>query len=118
MKWTKQVPQWFKRHPEVTVAFVTEHNGGTVVVAPGQSPFSAEVKGYRKAWEKLPKSVAHILVIRDTMGAPGNTPACIQQAIANHQQAGVKCALSRATYLPPDPAAVAARSRRRTSASS
>jgi peptidoglycan/LPS O-acetylase OafA/YrhL len=109
VKWTKQVPQWFKRHPEVTVAFVTEHNGGTVVVGPGQNAFSAEVKGYRAAWEQLPKSVAHILVIRDTMGAPGNTPACIQQALANHQQAGLKCALSRATYLPPDPAAVAAK---------
>jgi peptidoglycan/LPS O-acetylase OafA/YrhL len=107
VKWTKEVPQWFERHPEVSVAIVTEHNGGTVVVPPGQSPFNAEVAGYQAAWRKLPRSVKHIIVIRDTMGAPGNTPACIQQAIANHEVAGTKCAVSRKTYLPPDPAAIA-----------
>jgi len=107
VKWTKEVPKWFKRHPEVSVAIVTEHNGGTVVVPSGKSAFKAEISGYQSAWRKLPPSVKHIIVIRDTPGAPGNTPACIQSAIASHEEAGKKCALPRTTYLPPDPAAVA-----------
>jgi peptidoglycan/LPS O-acetylase OafA/YrhL len=104
--WNQQVIQWFDQNPQVDIAVVSEHNGGSVI-APGQNNFDAEVAGYQKAWAALPATVKHIIVIRDTPHVRGNTGACVQLAINQHVQAGVKCEVPRSEALPPDPAAVA-----------
>ncbi len=109
VKWNKEVIAWFFKHPEINTVFVAAHNGGPVVVPQGETTYSAEIKGYQEAWSKLPPTVHHIVVIRDTPGVRTDTQACVQQAISAHRQAGIACAVPKLAYLPPDPEAGAAK---------
>jgi hypothetical protein len=104
----RQVPGWFARHPDVHIVFVAQISGVRWMVPPGQSEFETEVNDYIAAWNALPPSVTHIIVIRDTPKAPLGTPQCINQAIAQHRPAGVACKMARRRVLDPDAAAVAA----------
>jgi peptidoglycan/LPS O-acetylase OafA/YrhL len=111
--WSRQVIDWFKHHPEVGTVFVAQHNdhsAATVTAAPGVRPYAAQVNGYLNAWAALPKTVHHLIVIRDTprQFLRGATAACVQQAIAAHENAGAKCAVPRHFALRPDPAYAAA----------
>jgi SGNH domain (fused to AT3 domains) len=111
----QQVPGWFARHPEVHVVFVAQISGVRWIAPPGQSQFETEVDDYIAAWDALPASVRHIIVIRDTPKAPLGTPQCIDRAIARHRPAGVACRMPRRAVTDADAAAVAAtrlRSRR------
>jgi hypothetical protein len=66
-KWNQDVLAWFQAHPEVSTVFVSELAGGTGAVVPsGQSKYKTEVAGYVNAWNALPPTVKHIVVIRDT----------------------------------------------------
>ncbi len=69
---------------------------------------AAQTAGYIGAWNRLPASVAHIVVIRDIPYAHENTLACIEAAIRKHEDAGVTCAVPRRAALRPDPEALAA----------
>jgi SGNH domain (fused to AT3 domains) len=107
-RWKVQVKQWFDAHPEISTVFVSQHSGGAVVVPPGQDAWSAKVAGYMDAWNALPASVKHIIVIRDVPYSEHTTQPCVARAIARHRAAGRACALPRRTALRPDPALVAA----------
>lgn len=108
--WTKAVPQWFVRNPDVDTVFVVDFSSGSVDVARGQSPFKAAVAGYINAWKALPATVKHIIVLRDNplVERQGMTGACVERAIKRRRPAGPACALPRRSALPPDPAASAA----------
>ncbi len=108
VRWNREVPQWFRRHPEVSTIFVAEHSGGKVIAPRGRDQFAAQVTGYQNAWKTLPASVRHIVVIRDTPKMHGTTLACIETAMSRHAHAGSACAVPRATALGRDPAAVGA----------
>jgi hypothetical protein len=111
--WKRGVFRWFARHPEVRTVFVSELSGGSGVVAShGRSPFATAVAGYRAAWSALPRSVEHIVVIRDTPKAGGDLGACIERALGRRRPPGTACARSRVAALDRDPAiAAAARAR-------
>jgi peptidoglycan/LPS O-acetylase OafA/YrhL len=111
VRWRRDVREWLARHPEVTTVFVSESVASTVVVPPGRDPFDAQVQGYRDAWAHVPRSVARIVVLRDTPRAlpHGATLECVERAMRNGLRAGRTCALPRSRALWPDPAAVAAR---------
>jgi hypothetical protein len=86
------------------------HLGHTTIrvqTRPGQSEFEAEVDGYQRAWRALPRSVKHIVVVRDTPYVPVGTMDCVERAMDRHQRAGARCAVPRG--IAPDAAAVAAR---------
>ena len=71
--------------------------------------FEAQARAYVEAWRRLPATVEHIVVLRDT---PTNRTAsndCIERAIARRERAGIVCALPRHRILHLDPAATAAR---------
>jgi peptidoglycan/LPS O-acetylase OafA/YrhL len=105
----RDMPGWFRRHPEVSVAFMA-HLGHTTIrvqTRPGQSEFEAEVDGYQRAWRALPRSVKHIVVVRDTPYVPVGTMDCVERAMDRHQRAGARCAVPRG--IAPDAAAGAAR---------
>jgi hypothetical protein len=105
----RDMPGWFRRHPEVSVAFMA-HLGHTTIrvqAKPGQSEFEAEVDGYQRAWRALPRTVKHIVVVRDTPYVPVGTMDCVERAMDRHQRVGTRCAVPRA--VAPDAAAVAAR---------
>ena len=81
-KWNQDVQGWFQAHPEVRTVFVSELAGGTgAVVPPGQSKYRTEVAGYVNAWNALPPTVKHIVVLRDTPKQLDTTPACVENAI-------------------------------------
>jgi hypothetical protein len=113
-QWTHGVIRWFRRHPEVSTVFVSDHLAA-VLTARGERQRIAEVAGYTDAWKALPPSVKHIVVIRDTPYARYSTLTCVQRAIAKRQDAGLVCALPRSRAVLPDPEVLAAhrlRSRR------
>jgi hypothetical protein len=107
----RDLPGWFRGHPDASVAVIAHFVATTVKVrpAPGQSEFAAEVDGYERAWRALPRTVGHLVVIRDTPVSPVGTEDCITRAMESQERAGVRCAFPRGPALPPDPAAVAAR---------
>jgi hypothetical protein len=107
-RWNQRVLRWFRTHPRVSTVFVSENAYAGVTIPSGQDPFAAKVAGYTNAWNALPASVKHIIVIRDVPINAITTDACITRAIAQRQRAGVVCALPRSAAVVPDPAAVAA----------
>jgi len=108
-QWNQQVLAWFQAHPEVSTVFVSELAGGTGAVVPaGQSKYKTEVAGYVNAWNALPPTVKHIVVIRDTPKQLDVTPDCVETAIRHKKNAGLTCAFSRAKTLDRDPAVDAA----------
>jgi hypothetical protein len=121
VQWKREVLLWFGRHPEVSTVFVSEFAGGEnqqvlhwfadvePIIPSGNNVPEAEVVGYLRAWEALPPSVKHIVVIRDTPKIHGDTLGCVERAIARRERAGLACAVRRSGALyPPDPAAAAA----------
>lgn len=107
--WKTQVFAWFQRHPEVHTVFVAGLSGGSgVLPAGGQDRFATAVAGYIRAWDALPPTVRHIVVIRDTPKVRHTTAACVERAMALHHDAGSSCAVPRAPALDPDPLVVAA----------
>ncbi|MFL5896147.1 MAG: SGNH hydrolase domain-containing protein [Thermoleophilaceae bacterium] len=103
------VPGWFDRHPEVHTVFVAQISGVEWLIPPDQDQFEGQVEHYIEAWSRLPDSVTHIVVIRDTPKAERHTRACIRRAISKHQNAGLVCRVPRRRALTTDPAVVAAR---------
>jgi hypothetical protein len=108
IRWNRRVLRWFKAHPSVGTMFVSENSYAGITIPSGQDPFAAKVAGYTNAWNALPKSVKHIIVIRDPPFNAITTTACIERAMSHRQRAGLKCALPRSTALVPDPVAAAA----------
>lgn len=109
LRWKQDVLRWFPQHPEVSTVFVSAITGGKGVVhPPGQANFDASVAGFLGAWNALPPTVKHIVVIRDTPKMQPDTSSCVQRAIAKRKPAGPACAESRRSALEPDAAAVAA----------
>jgi SGNH domain (fused to AT3 domains) len=102
------VPGWFERHPEISTVFVSELSGAQWVLPSSGDPFEAEVAAYTDAWNELPPSVQHIVVIRDTPKDQPRTRVCIERAIASREPAGRECEVPRAAAIDRDAAAVAA----------
>jgi hypothetical protein len=107
--WNRDVQGWFVKHPEIHTVFVSEHSGGKVATAPGAGAQATQIQGYLDAWKALPASVTRILVIRDTPRDTSGTADCVDKAVAARTPPGPSCALSRARFLKPDPAALAVR---------
>ena len=95
IQWNHDVEHWFGMHPEVRTTFVAEVAGEPVVVPSGRDMFAAEVTGYIDAWNALPRSVKHIIVIRDTPKVHGDTLDCVGRATPGTRRLG-SCARWRA----------------------
>ena len=109
VRWNQELVDWFRVHPEVSTVFVAQKTSSRHVIGPaGRSAFDAKVNGYVRAWNTLPPSVSHIVVIRDTPEIAPTTLACVTHAIRKGIAAGPACAVSRRWALRRDPAAVAA----------
>jgi SGNH domain (fused to AT3 domains) len=114
VRWNQAVVTWLAGHPEVSTIVISDHPG-PVRAAPGQSRLEALVAGIEAAWQALPTTVEHIIVIRDGPLILRDTLPCVERAIAKRKDAGQACAVRRSVALHRDPDVVAAellRSRR------
>jgi hypothetical protein len=108
VKWKHDVPAWLARHPTVDTLFVAQLTRDAGVSPPSQDPFAAQIAAYVDAWKRLPASVKHIVVIRDTPEMQPGTLTCVAAARRARRPPGPTCAVPRQIALQPDPAAVAA----------
>ena len=107
-RWYRDVLRWSGHHPEVSIVVVSGHRGQKIVVPPGQSEMTAKMNGFARAWNALPRSVKHVVVVRDVPYITERTQDCVGRAIAGHRPAGSACAIPRRVALSADPAALAA----------
>ena len=107
-RWYQDVQNWFAKHPEVSIVVVSGHRGERIMVPAGQSPITAKMNGFAAAWNALPPSVKHVVVVRDVPYIAEHTQECVSRAIAGHRPAGPACAVPRRVALSADPAILAA----------
>jgi SGNH domain (fused to AT3 domains) len=106
--WHRNVLAWFGQHPEVSTVFISNHPG-RVKRSRGQGLLAAQIAGIAAAWNGLPPTVQHIIVIRDTPYMREDTLACVERARLQHRDAGRACAVRRFGALRYDPDVRAAR---------
>ncbi|MGH2840295.1 MAG: SGNH hydrolase domain-containing protein [Solirubrobacteraceae bacterium] len=101
--WYRGAQAWFKDHPEVSTVFVTS-NADTPVAAPaGKSALDVKVDGFRRAWQALPKTVKHIVVLRDTPRGSQTQLECLKRvAAAGEEPPGPACPLPRSVAVRKD----------------
>jgi hypothetical protein len=109
IQWNRTLPRWFARHPQIHTVFVVQDTGTRWVVPPGQNELHAEIAGFRHAWRTLPRSVRHIVVIRDTPKDKLTTAPCVERAMQARRDAGRVCKVPRRQAIYRDAQAVAAR---------
>jgi hypothetical protein len=105
--YNEEIGPWLERHPEVRTIITSQH-GGRVVTEPGQSQHDAQIEGFIRAFDELPRSVEQIIVLRDTPWSTRSAPECIERAVIDRRPPGSTCAIPRARSLRPDLAAEAA----------
>jgi hypothetical protein len=108
VEWKRQLPRWLARHPEVDTLFLGALTRDVAPEPGAADPFASEVAGYIEQWGKLPRSVKHIVVIRDTPEMLPGTLACVSRAMRRRRPPGPACAVPREVALHADPQATAA----------
>jgi hypothetical protein len=92
------VTRWLRNHPGVRT-LITSNHLRHVVHARGKSDRQARLAGIVSALKRLPRTVKHVIVIRDIPFAREPTLVCVRRAIRKHRNAGRACALSRKEKL-------------------
>jgi hypothetical protein len=111
--WTRSVLAWFHRHPEVSTVFVSQFATTPVTVGPGETYFGIKTAGFRKTWRALPKTVKHVIVIRDVPESSNPQFNCIEKVVAaGKERPGPACLLPRSSALKLDTAVATVRSLR------
>ena len=106
--WNRDVIDYLDAHPEITMVVLAQHRGK--VIAPKTADHrQVQIRGYLKAWSKLPDSVRYTFVIRDTPYDRTHTDDCVEQALRRDEDPGQICAIPRRGALKTDPAALASR---------
>lgn len=111
-EWYRAVLVWFKQHPEVSTVFVTQNADTPVTPAPGKTSQQTKVAGFQRTWTKaLPKTVKHIVVIRDNPKSTPDAINCVRDALAAGVTTppGPACAVPRHVAVRRDTAATAAK---------
>ena len=106
--WNRDVIEFLTEHPEITMVVAAQHRG-KVVAPKGANHRQVQIRGYIKAWGKLPDSVTDIFVIRDTPYDRTHTSDCVEEALRRSDDPGQICAIPRGGALKTDAAALATR---------
>jgi hypothetical protein len=97
------VLNWFRAHPEVDTVFVTSNADTPVAVPEGQTYTDYKAGGFERAWRALPKTVKHIIVLRDTTITTQETFDCVARvAAAPSGRPGPSCPLARSIAIRED----------------
>jgi hypothetical protein len=102
--WYQSAQRWFGDHPEVSTVFVSQNATTPVAIAAGKTNLGVKTAGFRGAWSRLPKTVKHVIVIRDTPDPRDDTLTCVSAAVAAGTRPGTACATPRADALHEDTA--------------
>lgn len=109
-EWYRSVRRWLARRPQISTVFVSQRTATHLAMPPGRSELNARVRGFRRAWASLPKTVTRVIVIRDSPQMPDGTFDCLQRAIdVGAELPGPACRVARAIAVSRDPAVVAVR---------
>jgi hypothetical protein len=102
--WYKNTVRFLAVHPDISTVFVSQLNSTPEIPPAGVSTFALRVAGFEQAWtENLPKTVKHVIVIRDVPLPGPNTFTCLKQVLAAATLLpGPACATPRATALTAD----------------
>jgi hypothetical protein len=113
--WYRSAMLWFKDHPEVDTVFTSSFSPLPVEVkgvpsGGGKDVANIKIAGYRRTWRSLPKTVKHVIHIRDNPLTFQETFDCVQRVIAEGTQpAGSACAMARKGSLRYDTAVATAK---------
>jgi hypothetical protein len=103
--WYRDALRWLKRHPEVRTVFVSQKADTPAVVPPGKTYLDVRAAGFRTTWRGLPKTVKHVVVIRDTPFTTTASLACVKRVVAAAtRRPGPACAVPRSFAVTPDTA--------------
>ncbi|MCW2958794.1 MAG: hypothetical protein JWP18_1597 [Solirubrobacterales bacterium] len=106
--WVRAATTFLFHHPEVHTLFVATSSAYFFKPGPDGDVHTAAVRGFREAFDALPPSVRHVVVVRDNPQARDDTLGCVADAMARGRRADLRCALPRNGALLPDAAAEAA----------
>lgn len=109
VEWYRAARRWLADHPEVSTVILSQKADTPVVVAPGRTSLGIRVAGLRSALRALPKTVKHVIVIRDTPQTAATTFTCVTAAIVAGQIPGPACPTARRLALRQDAAVAAVR---------
>lgn len=108
--WNRGALNWFRHHPEIHTIFFVQEAGADFELSPGvTTQHQAQLSGYQRAWQALPRSVRNIVLIRDTPNVTDAALPCVDKALKRKQAAGPVCARRRSQALLPDQAVTAAK---------
>lgn len=100
--WVQDSLRFFLHHPEIHTVFVIASSAYDYLPANGLDAHGAAVAGFRAAFQAMPASVTHIVVLHDNPQATDDTLPCVARALKHGQRADTRCALARGTALRPD----------------
>lgn len=103
--WNEQAVQWLEEHPEADTIVTSTRARNQVVPENGLSWQQTAISQYHERWRDLPRSVQHVIVLRDTPRMQADVLACVTAA---GESAAGDCAVPAAEALVRDPAAEAA----------
>jgi hypothetical protein len=102
--WYRAAKRWLRDHPEVHTVFLSQKADTQVALRPGQTLLGVRGEGLRSALRALPRTVEHVIVIRDSPLPAETTFDCVTAAVAAGRRPGPACAVPRALALPQDTA--------------
>jgi hypothetical protein len=108
--WYEAAQRWFLRHPQVTTVFVSQNATTPVVVQPTETYLGVKAAGFRRAWARLPRTVRHVIVIRDTPDPRDDLFDCLKNALATPSlRPGIACSTPRTEAMHLDTAVATVR---------
>ena len=94
---------FLRAHPEIDTVFMASNADTFVAVPDGQTYLDYKVGGFRSAWQELPQTVRHIVVVRDMTITTDDVFGCVSRvAAAPTGRPGSACPLARSTALRQD----------------
>jgi len=94
---------WLKKHPEVSILFV---NNSTSQYVPegGLDPAATATQGYLDYWDALPKTVKHVVVVRDHPQMPKDFLECLSTRSGSAREKSEACKSPRSKAIHEDTA--------------
>jgi SGNH domain (fused to AT3 domains) len=100
--WYRSAQRWFRRHPEVDTVFVSQNATTPLGFGGQETNYTVKTDGFRDAWQRLPRTVKHVIVLRDTPDPVDDTFTCVTAAIAAGRRPGPACPTPRGEALHSD----------------